>query len=103
MHLKTAVNRKHTAMHSSCVTSLRLCCYKTHAGILGYAWVAVLHYWLKLSYTVTLLIATAMPGLWLVVFHGLMRLSSRHGSSSSSSTTKLVNYNAVPSAAEGNV
>lgn len=45
------------------------------AGIMGYAWVAVLHYWLQLSYTTTLLIATGMPAVWLVVVHSLMQLS----------------------------
>ena len=45
------------------------------AGIMGYAWVAILHYWLQLSYTTTLLIATGMPAVWLVVVHSLMQLS----------------------------
>lgn len=42
---------------------------------MGYAWVAVLHVYLQLSYTTTLLVATVLPGLWLAVFHALMRLS----------------------------
>ena len=42
---------------------------------MGYAWVAVLHYWLQLSYTATLLIATGMPAVWLLVVHALMQLS----------------------------
>jgi hypothetical protein len=45
------------------------------AGIMGYAWVAVLHYWMQLTFKTTLLIATAMPALWLAVFHALLRLS----------------------------
>jgi hypothetical protein len=45
------------------------------AGIAGYTWVAVLHYWLGLSYTATLLLANVMPVAWLAVFHlGLQRV-----------------------------
>lgn len=66
---------------------------------MGYAWVAVLHYWLKLSYTVTLLIAVIMPGLWLLVFHRLMRLSSRQSRSSSGSRKSL--HGVVPLTPEG--
>jgi hypothetical protein len=31
--------------------------------------VAILHYWLGLSYTATLLLANVMPVAWLAVFH----------------------------------
>lgn len=66
---------------------------------------AVLHYWLQLSYTITLLIATVMPGLWLVVFHSLMALSSQQATGSSSGSTTLLHthYREVPTsaAAEG--
>jgi hypothetical protein len=65
------------------------------AGIMGYAWVAVLHYWLQLSYTLTLLLATGMPAVWLVVFHSLMRLSNK----SQDINRGAVQYSAVPSAA----
>jgi hypothetical protein len=72
-----------------------LCTCFLHAGIMGYAWVAVLHYWLQLSYTVTLLSATIMPGIWLAVFHSLMRISQPHSSKG------LAQYCAVATSAEG--
>lgn len=39
------------------------------AGIAGYAWVAILHYWMGYSYTLTLLVANVMPVAWLAVYH----------------------------------
>jgi hypothetical protein len=37
--------------------------------------VAILHYWLGLSYTATLLLANVIPVAWLAVFHlGLQRV-----------------------------
>lgn len=35
----------------------------------GYAWVAALHVWLRLSFTATLLLALLLPAAWLGVFH----------------------------------
>lgn len=74
-------------------------CPVSAAGIMGYAWVAVLHYMLQLSYRTTLLLATAMPGIWLAVFHSLMRLSSGPHSSSSSSSKDHGQYSPVPTTA----
>lgn len=79
--------------HASLTVWLCICC--CCAGIMGYAWVAVLHYWLQLSYRTTLLIATIMPGIWLAVFHSLMRLSQPHSSKG------LGQYSAVSTTAEG--
>lgn len=66
---------------------------------MGYAWVAVLHYMLQLSYRTTLLLATAMPGIWLAVFHSLMRLSSGPHSTSSNGSKDHGQYSPVPTTA----
>lgn len=66
------------------------CC----AGIMGYAWVAVLHYWMQLTFSTTLVIATAMPAVWLAVFHALLRLSRPRSRQS-------IHFGAEPAAAGG--
>jgi hypothetical protein len=38
------------------------------AGVAGYAWVAILHNWLGLSFSSTLLLANLLVGLWLATY-----------------------------------
>jgi hypothetical protein len=47
-----------------------------HAGVAGYAWVAILHELVGLSFMVTLLIANIMPAAWLIVFRFVSSLQS---------------------------
>jgi hypothetical protein len=61
---------------------------------MGYAWVAVLHYWMQLTFKTTLLIATAMPAVWLAVFHALLRLSQPRSRQS-------IHFDAEPAATGG--
>lgn len=64
-------------------------------GIGGYAWVAVLHYWLGLSYTATLLLANMMPIIWLAVFHLVLQRVEP-----STSSKVILDYERLPLAAE---
>lgn len=50
-------------------------------GVAGYAWVAVLHQWLALSFSTTLLAANVLPVAWLAAFTWLQGRSSNTSSS----------------------
>jgi hypothetical protein len=50
--------------------------------VAGYAWVAVLHQWLALSFSTTLLAANVLPVAWLAAFTWLQGRSSSNTSSS---------------------
>lgn len=46
------------------------------AGLAGYAWVAVLHQLMRLSFTATLLAANITAALWLLVYYRLLPAAS---------------------------
>ncbi len=42
------------------------------AGVFGYAWVATLHVWARVSFRHTLLAANASSILWLIIYYSLL-------------------------------
>jgi battenin len=67
------------------------------AGVVGYAWIALLHHALGLSFTATLLAALVLPVLWLLVFNRLTR--QQHSIRGSTGSAQA--YSRVPSTPAG--